>query len=156
MKSFKPIMSWLTASLLYQKLQMASCIIPCYLYRIQAEICRGDSHWTWGHEGAWGECWRQESDLPEFTASVLFPPLVVSAQLSLLVRLEENNSWHLRFWHCIVSKGVFRLYRQQHLLLKLLKTTVFTLIKHGPKLGISVAPIGVREGNEDLAWCHYL
>lgn len=148
-------MSWLRASILYQKLQKTSCTKQCYLYRIKAEICRRNSLGTWGREEAWGERWRQENDLPELRASVLFPSLVVSSQLSLLVRLEEKKLWFSRLFGILSSPKVFFLLHCQHnLLLKPPKTTVFTLIKHVLKHGIWVVPIGVREGNGDLARCH--
>lgn len=60
------------------------------------------------------------------------------------------------FWDFIMSKAVFLLHCQHNLLLKPPKTTVFTLIKRVLKHGIWVVPIGVQEGNGDLARCHYL
>lgn len=129
-------MSWLRASILYQKLQKTSGTKQCYLYRIKAEICRRN---------------------PELSAPVLFPPLVVSSQQSSLVRLEENKLWFSRLFGFLSSlKVFFLLHRQHNLLLKPPKLTVFTLIKHVLKYGIWAVPNGVREGNGDLAWCHYL
>lgn len=85
-----------------------------------------------------------------FTSGCLFLTVIAgqTGREKVVVFWGSLGFYHRQRW--------FLLHCQHNLLLKPPKTTVLSLIKQVLKHGIWVVPIGVREGNGGLAWCHYL